>query len=269
MRRHDSGHDAVACERSGTVTSTYRDICRSGTVSGWSDLGGRCERGAFDTAYDAVTVNSADGTAYTVEVIPEDLVYFVSAGTGTGYFNKNTQAAVSEPFQAIAALEEGLKNDASDAAYTEASGWGHVYDSSTYKVSATVDNGDRPNSYTSTDKYTVGLRDKTGGEAPMTYRFTLEAGVYELTTGYHEFYGANRTRDMQPKVTWTDFTGEQQSVEGDLIQLRSADQTGTISFQIDSPGVVSYELSKVSGEASDVQLDRCAKDGGCGYRGRL
>ena len=203
----------------------------------------------FDTAYDAVTVNSTDGTAYTVEVIPEDLVYFVSAGTGTGYFNKNTQAAVSEPFQAIAALEEGLKNDASDAAYTETSGWGHVYDSSTYKVSATVDNGDRPNSYTSTDKYTVGLRDKTGGEAPMTYRFTLEAGVYELTTGYHEFYGANRTRDMQPKVTWTDFTGKQQSVEGDLIQLRSADQAGTISFQIDSPGVVSYELSKVSGEA--------------------
>ena len=203
----------------------------------------------FHSAYDTVTIDSTDGTTYTVEVIPEDLVYFVSAGTGTGYLNQNTQAAVSEPFQAIAALEDGLKNDMSDAAYTEESGWGYVSDSSTYKVSSTVDGGDRPNSYTSTDKYTVGLRDKTGGAAPMTYRFALDAGKYELTTGYHEFYGANRSRDMQPKVTWTDFMGAQQSVEGDLIQLRSADQTGTISFQIDSPGVVSYELSKGSGEA--------------------
>ena len=206
---------------------------------------------AFDTAYDTVTVNGmAEGgteVSAQVEVIPENLVYFISGGTGTGYVNKNTKAAVSEPFNAISGLAD-LKNDTSDALYSEESGWGHLSDS-TYLISATVENGDRPDDYTSVNKYTVGLRDKSSGAAPMTYRFTLEAGKYEMTVGYHEFYGANRSRDMQPSVTWTDFGGSEQTVEGDLIQLRSADQTGVISFELDSTCVVEFQLEKVSGEA--------------------
>ena len=237
---------AQAAEPASKHIATY--IGEVPTVDGvtWDDS---VTSDLFSTAYDTVTVNSTDGTEYTVEVVPEDLVYFVSAGTGTGYLNNNTKAAVSEPFAAVAALEDSLLNDSPDAPWSEETGWGYVNDNSTYKVSSTVDGGDRPNDYTSTDKYTVGLRDKTNGAKPMTYRFTLEPGKYELTAGYHEFYGENRSRDMQPSVAWTDFTGTEQRVEGELIQLRSADQTGTISFQVDSASVVSFELAKVSGEA--------------------
>lgn len=205
-------------------------------------------------AYKTVTVTGTvadDGYKVTaiVEVVPQDLKYFISAGTGTGYTDNKTKAAVSEPYNVVAGLVKDLKNNTSDAAYSVESGWGYVIDNVTYKASSTVDGGDRPNNYTSTDKYQVGLRDKTNGAQPMTYCFTLEAGEYELTAGYHEFYGANRSRDMQPSVSWTDFSGAQQKVDGDLIKLRSADQKGIIAFTVDHTCVVKFELAKTGGEA--------------------
>lgn len=207
----------------------------------------------FDTPYEKVTVtgNGAEEglrVEASVEVVPKHLIYFVSAGTGTGYFNGNTQAAVSAPYEAVAKLVKDLYNKTSDALYSEESGWGHLADANTYKVSATVDNGDRPDAYISREKYLVGLRDKSNAAAPMAYRFTLEAGTYTLTAGYHEFYGSNRKRDMQPSVVWTDGEGKEQVVKGELIQLRSADQTGTISFTLEDRSVVEYRLSYVSGE---------------------
>ena len=202
---------------------------------------------AFDTVTVTGTIEDAELTAKAmIEVVPENLEYFVSAGTGTGYLNGNTKAAVSKAYQAVAALVPGLKNDASDAAYTAERGWGYSNDGT---MSATVDNGDRPDDYISTDKYAVGLRDKTKGSAPMTYYFTLEPGVYMLSAGYHEFYGANRSRDMQPGVVWIDAAGEKQEVNGERIQLRSADQKQSITFTLDTTATVEYRLAYVSGEA--------------------
>ena len=212
------------------------------------------ENADFTEPYETVTVTGkiADAeeiqTQIKVEVIPENLQYFISAGTGTGYSDNKTKAAVSQPYNAVAGLVKDLGNKTSDAAYTQESGWGYVIDG-TYKANSTVNNGDRPEDYISTDKYQVGLRDKTNGARPMTYRFTLQAGEYELTTGYHEFYGANRSRDMQPSVSWTDFAGMRQKAEGALIQLRSADQKGTISFTLDHECVVEFQLVKTGGEA--------------------
>lgn len=205
-------------------------------------------------AYDKVQVSGKlSDSSYTltasVEVVPRNLVYFIDAGTGSGYLNQNETAAVSKPFLAVSKYVKKLRNDASDAAYTEESGWGYVGDSQTYKVSSTIDGGDRPDQYTGTDKYLTGLRDKTAGAQPMIYRFTLDAGEYQLTAGYHEFYGANRVRDMQPSVVWTDSEGTRQEVKGSLIELRSADQKSTIDFTLEEKTVVEYHLDQVAGEA--------------------
>ncbi len=218
------------------------------------------------TVYDTLTVtgtikDSGFEVSATVEVVPANLQYFINAGTGIGYVNNNAVAAVSKPYNAVSALVTNLKNNISDAAYTSESGWGFVNDS-TYKVSATVSGGDRPDSYTSTDKYSVGLRDKTSGTQPMVYRFTLDAGTYELTTGYHEFYGSGRLRDMQPSVSWTDSTGASQTVNGEIIYLRSADTKGTISFTLDQETVVEYHLMKVANEAPMYSWIGIAKTAG-------
>ena len=214
---------------------------------------------AFDTFKITGAAEDTELTARaTIEVVPENLKYFVSAGTGTGYLNGNTKTAVSEAYQAAAALVTDLKNDTSDAAYTEERGWGYSNDGT---MSATVDGGDRPDDYVNTDKYAVGLRDKTKGASPMTYYFTLEPGTYTLTAGYHEFYGENRSRDMQPSVVWTDASGEQQEVVGELVQLRSADQKQSITFTLDTTAVVAYRLAYVSGEAPMFSWLAVAKTG--------
>ncbi|MFA9465418.1 MAG: FN3 associated domain-containing protein [Velocimicrobium sp.] len=205
-------------------------------------------------AYETVTVKGTikhDGFAVTatIEVVPQGLKYFVDAGTGAGYYNKNTIAADSKPFHAVYALDKNLKNNSSDAAYSDQRGWGYVSDS-TYKVSATIDGGDRPDSYIGTNKYSVGLRDKTSATQPMIYRFALDAGNYELTAGYHEFYGSGRSRDMQPSVTWTDSKGKEQEVKGNVVNLRSSNVKDSITFTLDKQTVVEYHLSYVSGEAA-------------------
>ena len=56
-------------------------------------------------AYKTVTVTGTvadDGykVTATVEVVPQDLKYFISAGTGTGYTDNKTKVAVSEPYNA-------------------------------------------------------------------------------------------------------------------------------------------------------------------------
>lgn len=205
------------------------------------------------TAYETISIdgNIKDtdfAVKATVEVVPSNLQYFINAGTGEGYLNNNTVAATSKPFNAVKALVSKLKNTDADHAYTEENGWGFVNDD-TYKVSSTIDGGDRPDSYSSTDKYSVGLRDKTSGTQPMVYRFTLEAGSYQLTTGYHEFYGSGRYRDMQPSVNYTDSTGTSQTINGEIIYLRSADTKGSIDFTLDQETVVEFHLQKVANEA--------------------
>ncbi|MDK2808959.1 MAG: hypothetical protein PWP24_1696, partial [Clostridiales bacterium] len=217
-------------------------------------------------AYDTITVfGTISGEKYvakaTIEVVPKDLIYFVDAGTGIGYYNNNTTAAQSKPYDLVHGLVTDLKNTSSDVAYSDANGWGYINDGTTNKVSATVDGGDRPNTYTSTDKYNVGLRDKTNRAQPMRYRFTLDAGKYELTVGCHEFYGSGRVRDMQPGVVWKDAKGNDKEVKGTVINLRSQNNTGTVSFSLDTTAVVEFQLSYVSGEASMYSWLGVAKTG--------
>lgn len=54
----------------------------------------------FKDPYDTVTISSAEGEEYKVEVVPDDLVYFIDSGAG-----ESTPA-----FEAVRDLIPGLKN---------------------------------------------------------------------------------------------------------------------------------------------------------------
>ena len=63
----------------------------------------------FKDPYDTVTISSAEGEEYKVEVVPDDLVYFIDSGAG-----ESTPA-----FEAVRDLIPDLKNDAADQAYED------------------------------------------------------------------------------------------------------------------------------------------------------
>ena len=53
----------------------------------------------FDTAYETVSAESTDGTEYTVEVVPKDLVYFID-----GYSAEPSAENDTPPYLAVKAL---------------------------------------------------------------------------------------------------------------------------------------------------------------------
>ena len=72
----------------------------------------------FDTAWETVTASAADGTEYTVEVVPEGAVYFVDSIAATGADGNKSLADIDStaPYDAVKALVgDGLLNGTFDA----------------------------------------------------------------------------------------------------------------------------------------------------------
>ncbi|PWD51325.1 hypothetical protein C8046_12300 [Serinibacter arcticus] len=134
----------------------------------------------FDRHYATVPVAGlVEGTLATtayVEVVPEDLAYFIDSGTA---------GQVSTSFDAVAALEDGLLNAASDKAYAAGS-WG--YNASGY------DGTRRPSPYDSKDKASNGLYGINNSALPLSYTLSgLEPGTYTITAGVNEWWSGPRT----------------------------------------------------------------------------
>ncbi|MDR0958861.1 MAG: hypothetical protein LBM23_00625 [Propionibacteriaceae bacterium] len=144
--------------------------------------------GAFATSYAMVTVTgtvqgySRPVTA-VVEVVPDDLVYFIDSGMA---------GLTSEPYNAVAALAD-LRNNAPDQ---QASGgsWGGNLNQVTVKGNS----GDQL-----LDKQQTGLyTDKT---TPITYTLPLDAGTYSFSAGFREWWTGPRT--MNITLTYVDSRG--------------------------------------------------------------
>lgn len=210
--------------------------------------------GAFSRYYSTVQV-SGEAAGQTVqaqlEVVPENLYYFVHAGTGGDECGQgwNSPAVQSMAYESIAALEGvQLLNDTSDAPYTEESGWGHVITAEN-PARATIDGGDFTQSFVNDYKYGVGLRDKSSGTAPMLYRFTLPAGDYTLTAGFHEFYNNfSRVREMAASVVYTAPDGTEQTVDGGIVHLNNTDIHSSVEFTLEQETTVEYRLTYAGGE---------------------
>ncbi len=206
--------------------------------------------GAFDQPYAMVRV---DGTfradpslrvSTIVEVVPDDVVYFVDAnapavGGGAAY-------------PAVRALVEAdggtLRNDVPDALWSAGAGWGRV---APYSAKGPL--GTNPYDKTrETGYYTAGT------SQPLEYRLTLPAGTYELSSAHTEWWnvGNGRARNMATSVSWTTSDGQARTERLGSVAFpngssgRSAVLSG--SFTLDEETVVTFRVAADGGTEAPV-----------------
>ncbi|MCI8529691.1 MAG: hypothetical protein HFH82_11170 [Lachnospiraceae bacterium] len=138
----------------------------------------------FATAFQTVKVKDNANVEYTVEVIPENLVYFIDSydmGAGAG----------SKPYEAVKALVgEGLLNDSYEQMKSDDNTWGLV---AAAKVKGKT---------TATDKDDTGLYGNDEVDSTIAYEFALPAGKYTLTSFHKEWWPSSTpNRPMKLSVT--------------------------------------------------------------------
>ncbi len=224
-------------------------------------------------------------TAY-VDVMPENLVYFIDSGTGEDW--KRTMAGTSDEsaartltslsYQAVKDLAgDSLLNDVSDQAYDpEEDTWGYGFETGGNRAdpiqSYSNNNVALEDNSSTTDKYAVGLR--ASNNTNFEYYLTLDAGTYTLTTGFHEFYNGNHKRNMQPTVTDAEdgtviavFDEVKMSNNANSTAAPDMMSTGTFTLEEDTMIMVQYVktgeengsmnwLAVAEGEAPDPVMNR-------------
>lgn len=169
-----------------------------------------------------------------IEVVPENLVYFVDCGTGSW-------GPESTDYPKIASKNPGLLNRVSDQEYKEGGEWGYVKTTAQKALVLTPDNATGKVA----SKYDVGVRTALDY---ITYKMKLNAGTYQFTAGFHEWWSGQK-RTMKPVITYTDASGAEMSAEGDTFTTSGSDMTVTEEFTIPADGVVSYTLKKTANSA--------------------
>ena len=156
----------------------------------------------FKTAFETVKVQKGDVT-YTVEVIPADTVYFIDSVAASGGNGAMDSVQSTEAYAAAKALlGDRLLNGKSDQFYQGDATWG------------LVDTDAQTKGYngTTSDKTYTGIYGKNNekGET-ISYKFTLPAGKYTITTAHREWWGG-QNRAMDLSLTTSDGTNVYASV---------------------------------------------------------
>ena len=156
----------------------------------------------FKTAFETVKVQKGDVT-YTVEVIPADTVYFIDSVAASGGNGAMDSVQSTEAYAAAKALlGDRLLNGKSDQFYQGDATWG------------LVDTDAQTKGYngTTSDKTYTGVYGKNNekGET-ISYKFTLPAGKYSITTAHREWWG-DQNRAMDLSLTTEDGTNVYASV---------------------------------------------------------
>lgn len=142
----------------------------------------------FKTAFETVKVQKGDVT-YTVEVIPADTVYFIDSVAASGGNGAMDSVQSTEAYAAAKALlGDRLLNGKSDQFYQGDATWGLVdTDAQTKGYNGT----------TSDKTYTGVYGQKNEKGETISYKFTLPAGKYSITTAHREWWGGqNRAMDL-------------------------------------------------------------------------
>lgn len=222
---------AVLAETS-THIATYVGQVPAGIT--WAD---GVTEATFGTAYETVTARAADGTTYTVEVVPENLVYFVDTVAANSTSNPISSVTSTEPYDAVKSLVgDSLLNDTFDRFSQDENSWG------------LVDNGITTKGYSSTDdKYVTGVYG-TGYDGEIIYRFTLEPGIYTITSGHYDWWD-KQNRSMKATVTVDGQTLDAGTI-AELAKNESASHS--YSFTVKTAQTVTYTLTPTGTNAAAV-----------------
>ena len=214
----DSGAEAGREKQETVYTAAYYNSVPAlpseigGEAVTWPEL----NADEFTALYETAEVKGiyGDGTEITayVEVVPENLVYFIDSGTGSDW--KRTMAGTSDEgaartltslsYLAVKELAgDELLNKVSDQAYDPGEDtWGYGFETGGNRADPIQSYGNNntalEDNSSVADKYAVGLR--ASNNTNFEYYLTLEAGTYTMTTGFHEFYNGNHRRNMKPTV---------------------------------------------------------------------
>lgn len=184
----------------------------------------------FSEAYSTVTAKAVDGTSYTVEVVPEGIIYFIDNVTSA--FSETT----TEPYEAVKALAgDQLINTVYDQQKTAATAWGLV----------DTDAQTKGYSNTTTDKTATGIYGKNNaiGET-LSYDLYLEAGTYTITSGHREWWSNTRPMDVLLKTDAGEVTIGSVSVSN---SVKTAQFSYT--FTLDTAQTVTYTLKSTAKQA--------------------
>ena len=187
----------------------------------------------FGEAYSTVTAKAADGTTYTVEVVPEGIVYFIDNVT------TNFSEATTEPFEAVKTLAGSqLVNTVYDQQKTTDNTWG------------LVDTDARTKGYNdiTSDKTATGIygNNNAVGET-LSYALYLEAGTYTITSGHREWWSNTRPMDVLLKTDAGETTIGRVSVSKNV---KSAQFSYT--FTLDTAQTITYTLKSTASQAPVV-----------------
>ena len=179
-----------------------------------------------------ITNDSGTPVSAKVEVIPDKtkkLVYFIDASRDAG---KESLA-----FDLVDSITGNtLKNKVADQKYTDDSKWGRASDVFCEKSTGNLD---------VTDKYQTGWY-SSAKTSWLKYQLYLEAGEYELTAGFYEWWN---NRSMKISVSGANID----KVTSDPISVSGAGDSasGTIPFTVkaDCLAVLEIENATANGEA--------------------
>lgn len=193
----------------------------------------------FKTAFETVKVQKGDVT-YTVEVIPADTVYFIDSVAANGSNGAMDSVQSTEAYAAAKALlGDRLLNGKSDQFYQGDATWGLVdTDAQTKGYNGT----------TSDKTYTGVYGQKNEKGETISYKFTLPAGKYSITTAHREWWGG-QNRAMDLSLTTSDGTSVYASVPK---QDNGKVTTKTGEFTITTEQVVTWTATTTGQHAPAV-----------------
>ena len=225
----------AAAPQTAALASQQRGVVPAGID--WAD---NVTANTFAEPYATVTAKDKAGNEYTVEVIPADTVYFIDSVAATGNDKMDNVQSTAAYAAAKALLGDQLLNGKSDQFYQGDATWGLV-DTDAQTKGYTSSNAD--------DKDYTGVYGKNNeaGET-ISYKFTLPAGKYKITTAHREWWGG-QNRAMDLSLTTDAGTSVYASVPK---QDNNAVTTKTGEFEITSEKVVTWTATTTGQHAPAV-----------------
>ncbi|WP_238567703.1 DUF5011 domain-containing protein [Bifidobacterium stellenboschense] len=198
----------------------------------WFDSAKNHSRTAWEqfSAQGYVTQPTAEGKRRvvnaTINVVPDDLVYFIDSGSSADKSN-------GAEWKSVVAAVPGLSNtQAPDRQSSGENQWGYVGTVGTH-------DGD--------DKWGSGLY--ANGNVPLQYRIPLKKGTYRFTSGINEWW---ENRSAREQVTYT-IDGETKTVSGKSWSLKKGERaTGDIVVTLPEDTTVTYEVISQNTKAPNI-----------------
>ena len=190
----------------------------------------------FADPYSTVKVQDTQGVEYTVEVVPENMVYFIDS------YSSTEDTAATEPYSAVKALVgDGLVNQAADQKKTDSNTWGYV----------DAPNNKALNSVDLTDKVQTFLYGDNKAGDTMAYQLYLEPGEYTITSGHWDPWFASKPNNIRG-INFTISHDGKSEAAGSMQNVGSTEVENEFTFTVDTAQTVTYTMTAVNGQAPMV-----------------